>query len=299
MTTRRTFLSGLAAAGCAAVGPGVVRAGEAASAGRLLFGACRGFGDAKALKEIGFDFLECGVGGTLMPEKDDAAWKAQLEKIRALPLPLRSLNGFLPGKFRLTGPAASFDEPLAYAETACRRAEEAGVKTVVFGSGGARNAPEGFPPEKAVDQFVDFCKRLAARIADLEHMCVVLEPLRAKEANFLNFVHEGADLCARIGSPRIRLLADIFHMEEGGESADSLVKAGSGLLRHCHIAEKGTRTAPGLEADGSEFVPYFKALKQIGYTGGVSCECGWGKKDEVRKGFETALATLRKVAAQV
>lgn len=287
--TRRTFVGGMVAAGLAATV-------SAAEKGRILFGACRGLGEAKLLKELGYDFLETGVAPTLMPDKGEEAWKKQRERIKALPLPIRSCNGFLPGKFRLTGPEASFEQPLAYAEKACRRADEIGLVTIVFGSGGARNAPEGFPKEKAVEQFTGFCRRLAARIADCK-VTVVLEPLQPREANYLNFVWEGLKICEQVGSPRLCVLADIFHMMQGGESAESLLKAGK-LLRHCHIAEKGPRTAPGMSSDGKQFEPYFAALKQIGYTGGVSCECAWGKKNDLRKNLKKALGVMRTLAGQ-
>ena len=290
MLNRREFI-GLAAAGAAFAGLG-------AQKGRILFGACRGLGDAPLMKELGYDFIEGGVAHALQPDKSDEEWKRRRDEVRALPIPLRSCNGFLPGKFRLTGEKASFDKPLEYAEKACRRADEVGLKTIVFGSGGARNAPKGFPKEKAVEQFVDFCKRLAGRIADCK-VCVVLEPLQPKEANYLNFVREGRELCERIGSPRIRLLADIFHMLQGGEGAQSIEQTTPDLLRHCHIAEKGPRTAPGLSSDGSQFAPYFDALKKIGYEGGVSCECGWGKKEDLRANLEKALAVMRRLSGQV
>lgn len=290
MLNRREFI-GLAAAGAAFAGLG-------AQKGRILFGACRGFGDAPLMKELGYDFIEGGVAHALQPDKSDEEWKRRRDEVRALPIPLRSCNGFLPGKFRLTGEKASFDKPLEYAEKACRRADEVGLKTIVFGSGGARNAPKGFPKEKAVEQFVDFCKRLAGRIADCK-VCVVLEPLQPKEANYLNFVREGRELCERIGSPRIRLLADIFHMLQGGEGSQSIEQTTPDLLRHCHIAEKGPRTAPGLSSDGSQFAPYFDALKKIGYEGGVSCECGWGKKGDLRANLEKALAVMRRLSGQV
>lgn len=289
MLNRREFI-GLAAAGAAFAGLG-------AQKGRILFGACRGFGDAPLMKELGYDFIEGGVAHALQPDKSDEEWKRRRDEVRALPIPLRSCNGFLPGKFRLTGEKASFDKPLEYAEKACRRADEVGLKTIVFGSGGARNAPKGFPKEKAVEQFVDFCKRLAGRIADCK-VCVVLEPLQPKEANYLNFVREGREFCERIGSPRIRLLADIFHMLQGGEGAQSIEQTTPDLLRHCHIAEKGPRTAPGLSSDGSQFAPYFAALKKIGYEGGVSCECGWGKKEDLRANLEKALAVMRRLSGQ-
>ena len=123
MVTRRTFIGGLAATGLAAWG-------QAPASGRILFGACRGFGDAQLLKEIGFDFIEGGVSGALLPDKDGDDWKRQREKILNLPLPLRSCNGFIPRTFRLTGDAASFDAPLAYAEKACRRADEVGLQGI-------------------------------------------------------------------------------------------------------------------------------------------------------------------------
>ena len=113
----------------------------------------------------------------------------------------------------------------------------------------------------------------------------------------MNFVHEGVKICKTVGSPRIRQLADIYHMEQGDESADSIRLAGS-LLMHCHIAEKTTRTCPGLKGDGSEFVPYFAALRRIGYTGGVSCECGWGDKKDFEKNLATSLALMTKLAGQ-
>ena len=109
------------------------------------------------LKELGYDFWEWGAAGAFIPTKSDDEWKKHRDaKILSAPLPLRSCNGFLPGTFRLTGPEASFDEPLKYAETVCRRADEVGVKTVVFGSSGARNVPKDCKDvEKGVEQMTE------------------------------------------------------------------------------------------------------------------------------------------------
>ncbi len=273
-----------------------------ADKGRILFGACRGIGDTKLMKDIGYDFFESGVAGMFVPDKDDEAWKKQKDAILGAALPLRSCNGFLPGKFRLTGPEASFEEPLAYAEKACRRADEVGVKTIVFGSGGARNVPGDFCSkerpklQEGRDQFRDFCVQLAARIADCK-VTVVIEPLCPNESNIINYVWQGLKVVEEVNSPRIQQLADIYHMIMGLEDAESILKAGA-RLKHCHIAERKTRTAPGLKGDGSEFVPYFAALKQIGYTGGVSCECGWGDKKDFATNLANALALMKKLAGQ-
>ena len=96
-----------------------------------------------------------------------------------------------------------------------------------------------------------------------------------------------------MNSPRLCQLADIFHMMMGRECAESIVKAGA-LLKHCHIADYGTRLFPGSDPrETHRLEPYFAALKSIGYTGGVSCECGWGKKQDLAKNLETALKTMK------
>jgi len=295
---RREFLVSAAAAtamptlgGCASTMP--------EKGGRMLFGACRPTKDAKLMASVGYDFVECGVAAAFAPDKDGEWWKKQKEELLSLPIPLRSCNGFLPGSFRLTGPKADHEPALRYGETALRRAEEIGLKTVVFGSGGARNVPGDFTLgnrpdiDKGVGQFTSFCRELCRRTADLKGVVVVIEPLRPNESNIVNFVWQGVQICEDVKSPRLCQLADIYHMMAGRESAESIVKAGA-LLRHCHVGSYGTRDFPGADpATTGRLRPYFDALKAIGYAGGVSCECGWGDKKALAKNLETALKTLR------
>ena len=300
--TRGDFLK-MAGAAVAVPASGFLEATAGAEkGGRILFGACRNIKDTKLMASIGYDFWEWSVGNAVGPDKDEEWWKTQKDLLLAQPIPLRSCNGFIPGRFRLTGPSVDHGPALDYAEKALRRVDEIGVKTVVFGSGGARNVPGDFTAkdrsqmpnlEKGTEQYTDFCRALCARVADLKTTTVVIEPLRPNESNIINFVWQGLLICKDVASPRLTQLADIFHMMMGRESAESLVKAGP-LLRHCHIASYGTRNFPGAEPETVERLrPYFDALRAIGYTGGVSCECGWGEKDDLAKNLETALKTLR------
>ena len=293
---RREFLGSAVALAAAQTLPGCKTLGEG---GRILFGACRGPEDVKLMASVGYDFWEWGAGAAFDPSKDGEWWKRQRDMLAALPLPLRSCNGFIPGSFRLTGPKADFAPALAYAETILRRADEAGVKAIVFGSGGARNVPGDFTAgerpdlEQGTRQYADFCRQLCARVADLRTVQIVVEPLRPNESNILNFVWQGLQVCRAVNSPRLAELADIFHMMMGGESADSIVQAGD-LLKHCHIADYETRLFPGADPRETDRLrPYFAALRSIGYTGGVSCECGWGEKKDLAKNLETALTTMK------
>lgn len=301
--TRRNFLVGAAAAGLAGC---ATASGERTTGGaKILFGACRGPNDAALLKRVGYDFWEWGVGAAFDPTKDAEWWKRQRDFILSQPLPLRSCNGFLPGTFRLTGPNADHAPALAYAETAVRRADEVGVKTLVFGSGGARNVPGDITAkdakdrpdaEKGRDQYRDFCAALCRRVADLKTTTVVVEPLRPRESNIVNYVWQGLQICEEVNSPRLAQLADIFHMMMGREPACSIRLAGA-RLKHCHVASYETRQFPGSDpATVARLRPYFDALKAIGYEGGVSCECGWGRKEDLEKNLETALKTMKGLA---
>lgn len=302
---RREFIgSAMALAAVPSIAGCAVAPAGREKGGRILFGACRPMSDAKLMASVGYDFWENGVGSALNPSEGEEWWKRQRDQILAQPIPLRSCNGFLPGKFRLTGPQADFAPALEYAERALRRANEVGVKTVVFGSGGARNVPCVFGPdqkeradiERGYVQYADFCRELCRRVADLE-TTIVIEPLRPNESNIINYVWQGVQICQDVDSPRLRQLADIFHMMMGRESAASIVQAGD-LLRHCHVANYGDRKFPGSDpAAVDRLRPYFDALRTIGYTGGVSCECGWGDAktldQTLPKSLETALKTLK------
>ena len=315
MTGRREFLIGSLAvaglAGCAGVSGDdlpchsrhahlpetpITGSGE----GRILFGACRSsIEDVTIMRDLGYDFWEWGAGAAFDPAKDDEWWKRQKDEIAKRPLPLRSCNAFIPGSFRLTGPNADHAPALDYAEKVLRRADEIGVKTIVFGSGGARNVPGDFTGkdrpdlEKGTHQYADFCRELVKRVADLKTTVVVIEPLRPNESNIVNYVFQGLAICREVNSPRLMQLADIFHMMMGGDSPHAIITAGE-LLKHVHIAEYGSRLFPGHDPALVERLrPFFAALRMAGYAGGVSCECGWGDTKDFAKNAKTAIETMK------
>lgn len=300
---RRDFLGLAAAAGAmGTVGCASSKAADGLPRGRMLFGICVG-GNLKTvaeMKEVGYDYFEGSVAPTLIPTKGEEDWKRQRDAVLAAGLPIRACNGFLPGTFRLTGPNASWDEPLAYAETACKRADEVGMAAIVFGSGGARNVPgdicakkrEDKPNvEKGIEQFTEFCGKLAERIAGCK-VSVVIEPLCPNESNVVNYVWQGMQIVNKVNSPRLQQLADFYHMAQGMESVDSIIQAGC-HLKHCHIAMPKTRQAPGLSEPGV-LLDYMKALRRIGYTGGISCECGWGPRGTDRREARVKALALMK-----
>jgi len=255
-------------------------------------GMCGDVAKSVFMKESGLNYVETNVSGFLMPEKSEEEFASNRQIALNSVLPVYSANGFFPGDLKVTGPDADLQRAIKYSETAIRRASEIGIKYLVLGSGRSRNVPDGFDHDKAEEQFLAMLKGIAP-IAEKYNIPIVIEPLRTQESNLINTVVEGAEMARRTGSDYICVLADFYHMLQNGETPESLLSC-SDKLRHCHIAEKEKRTAPGV--CGDDFTPFFKVLKDIGYQGGVSMECGWGDQE---KELPLAVQTLRQQIASV
>lgn len=252
----------------------------------MEFGVCGNPELVPNMPVSGFSFLESTVAALLKPQEDDAAFKTALAAFRATGLPCVALNCFLPGTLKVTGPAADMAALEAYVTVALNRAEQAGIQTIVFGSGGARNVPEGFDRAAARNQIIDFCRMLGP-IAARHKVTIVVEPLYKKACNIINSVAEGAALVREVNHPAIRLLADSFHVLWDGEPLEDIVTHGD-LIRHVHVASAPGRKAPG--TDDCNFGPFFRALARAGYNWRVSIEA---ELPEPKHNLFLALAALK------
>jgi len=271
-TSRRDFIKTSALLGGGLAVSESVFAGVGGNTGPTpKIGICTGIDNCAVAQNAGYSFLEEGVRGFLVPAEPESVFSPILEKAMKSPLPVTACNSFLPGNMKSVGPNPANEEILSFAETAFKRAKLAGVKIIVFGSGGSRSIPEGFSNEEATRQFVELCKKMAP-LAAKQEVVVVIEPLNTKECNFINSVAEGGEIVRAVNHRNIRLLADLYHMKMEDEGPENIIKYGN-LLRHVHIAEKEGRSAPGTH--GEDFTPYFDALKKVGYKGSISVECKW------------------------
>ncbi len=255
-------------------------------------GVCSSLKNAEILKTAGADYIEAGVRRYLIPTESDEKFGEKFAAFKQSALPIYSCNGFLPGSLKSTGADAVHDKILDYAEVAFRRAQQSGIKIIVFGSGGSRKIPEGFDAGQGRKQFISLLKRMGP-IAKKYGVTVVIEPLNKKECNFINTVSEGTDIARQVGHANIKVLADFYHMMRENEGPESILKAGKDL-RHCHIAELRGRTPPGV--NGDDFTGYFQALKTIGYKGRISIECRW---KDLNEQAPKAVETLKEQINQV
>ena len=271
--SRREFLRGLTA-GSLALGlgslPGACR-GAAPGSCHFDIGVCTSASNWEVIHKAGCAYVEESVGKLLNPALSDAEFARFAEAFIAKGIPVRACNGFLPGEMKLVGPAARHDDAVTFAGQALRRAKRLGVQIVVLGSGGARKVPEGFDQAKAEEQFVQVVGRIG-QAAEAARVTVAMESLNRSETNFGNSLRECLRLINAINHPRVRLTADIYHMLREDEGPDALTEAGVKVV-HCHLAEKAERRPPGTA--GEDFKPYLRALKKVGFRGGISLECRW------------------------
>ncbi len=256
----------------------------------MKFGVCAGIDALPTAAEAGCDYLEMGFA--TVAALPDEAFREVLDKVEASPIRVEAMNGFLPGTMRLTGPEADHEQPLPFITKGFSRAKALGAQVVVFGSGGARSVPEGFPMEAAKEQMAAFARKAAA-CAREAGIRLALEPLSRHECNFLHTVKEGLEIYHMAGEPEgLCVLADLYHMASNGEDFSGILEAGP-LLAHCHIAAPESRVycMPG-QAD-ELYQGFFAALRAIGYTGRISLE---GHCEDMRRELAPSVAYLRSLA---
>ena len=255
----------------------------------MEYGICGEPKIAGILAGTGYDFIELHVQRDLKTMEEEDAFLPRLKEITAAPVPAVVANCFVPGSLKITGPDVDMDLLRKYVRTAFSRAEQAGIDTIVFGSGGARRIPEGYERDAAWQQLLEF-GRMIALIAQHHSVTVVVEPLNRRECNVFNAVGECAEYVRQIDHPNLRLLVDAYHWALEKDSYADLVDA-LPLICHAHIATYKSRMAPGLEP--CDFTEFFKALQEGGYDGRLSIE---GKWTDLPGHAAKALAELKRSA---
>lgn len=149
-----------------------------------------------------------------------------------------------------------------------RACAELGGNVLVFGSPQQRNILPGVDRRQAENYAVEV---LGGLHKELERTGVILamEPLSPQETNFLNTAEETVQLLRRLGSPHIKLHLDCKAMSSESVPIPELLRRHHDDMAHFH-ANDPNRQGPGFGA--LDFIPIFRALREIDYRGWVSVE---------------------------
>jgi len=100
---------------------------------------------------------------------------------------------------------------------------------------------------------------------------ILVEPLNRYETHFLNRLEQAVDIVKKVKNPRVKIMADLFHMSiEEADIAKSIRRAGE-WIEHIHLADSN-RVLPGM--GHTDFSAPFKALKDIRFKKYMAMECG-------------------------
>jgi len=234
---------------------------------RLQVGVCTPLKDVDAAKTAGFDYLELGTSE--IAALSDADFESALAHVKQLGLPVPAANLFLPAALKVTGPGIDRDEQMRHVRKAFTRLSRLGAGIVVFGSGGARRVPDGFPKDEAFKQLVEFGRR-AADEARTHNITIAVEPLRQQETNIINSAAEGLELVNAIDHPNFQLMIDFYHLASEREDPAIVLRARD-HIRHLHMANPQGRVYP-LAWDEYDYAPFFANLRTIGYDKRISVE---------------------------
>lgn len=240
----------------------------------MQWGICTTTANAEVMKASGWDYVEESVQGLLEGLVADDQWKGG-ERAKSSALPIPAANVLVPGSLKIAGPDANLDRLRDYMTRVVARAQKVGIKRLVFGSGGARNVPDGFDRGRAKNQILDFVK-LAAKLAEGTDVVFVAEPLNRKECNIINSVGEAMEYVRAVNHPHFQCLLDTYHFWLENEPLEN-VKSNIKFIKHVHVADTEGRVPPG-ESKKSDYLPVFKVLKQGGYDERISVEAS-GFKD--------------------
>ena len=219
------------------------------------------------LKTAGFDYAELSISH--LCKLNDQELLEVIHVLRESDIPAEVFNNFFPPEMHLTGSDINSQIIVKYLEKAFGICSLLGIKTIVFGSGGARNVPSGFLHIDAKNQLIGLL-RLVNRYASAHNIMIAIEPLRRQECNIVNTYREAQELQMAANVPNVRCLLDFYHLSEENEEI-TVIHSGAGSLEHVHISNPAGRSFP-LENERTRFREYYSHLRQAGYNGRVSIE---------------------------
>jgi sugar phosphate isomerase/epimerase len=131
-----------------------------------------------------------------------------------------------------------------------------------------------FTPPRSEDEdrsvLMDSLKKIS-EYAEKYNVQLLLEPLNRYEDHMLNTVSQSVSIIKEVGSNKVKVLADFFHMSMEEDNITNTIKENFDQIGYYHLADSN-RLQPG--QGHSDFEEPLTKLQQLGYDGFLSYECG-------------------------
>lgn len=221
-----------------------------------------------AAKNDGFQFVEFW-GWT---DKDLDAVKAAAEKAG---VGISGFNG--DADFSLIDPTHK-EKYLEFLKKSVAAAQKVGAKSVTIHSNALGDGGVVVNHYTELSDTVKICSMYdmlldCAKIAEQSGIAMNLEALNITTdhvGNFLKNTQMAAEMTRLIGSPMLKILYDVYHMQLNEGSICDNIRAAADQLGHIHVAD-----APGRHEPGTGEINYhnvFRCLEEAGYQGRIGFE---------------------------
>ena len=222
----------------------------------------------QAAKDDGFDFVEFWS----WTDKDLDAVRAAAEKAG---VGVSGFNG--DAELSLIDPARREDY-LAFLRRSVEAAKKVGARSLTIHSNGLGDGGAVIDRYEGLSDTVKLCAMYGtllecAKLAEASGVLMNLEPLNVTTdhaGNFLQTTRMAAELTRLIGSPKLKVLYDVYHMQLNEGSLCDNIRAYGDQFGHVHAAD-----APGRHEPGTGEINYakvFVCLEEAGYQGLIGFE---------------------------
>ena len=222
----------------------------------------------RAAGDDGFDFVEFWS----WTDKDLDAVRAAAA---AAGIGIAGFNG--DAELSLVDPAQK-GAYLAFLRRSVAAAERIGARSVTIHSNGLGAGGAVLDRYDGLSDTVKLCTmfdtlRECAALAESSGIRIDLEPLNVTTdhaGNFLTTTRTAAEMTRLIGSPMLKVLYDVYHMQLNEGSLCGNIRAYGDQFGHVHVAD-----APGRHEPGTGEIEYhrvFSCLEEIGYQGLIGFE---------------------------
>lgn len=253
---------------------GALAAPAFSKAGRVELGVCGSPDDFVKADKWGFDYYEPGAAA--IAAMNDAAFAGYRDRLLASRLRCRSFNSLI-RTMQVVGTNVNLDAVAAYLDSTLDRCHQLGAKVAVWGSASSRNVPDGYSRDEAWKQIKTFLRR-AGDIAKAKQILIGIEPLRKQESNIINTGAEALRLVHEVNHPHVKMIIDYYHLRVEQEDPE-IVRTAREHIVHMHFANPAGRRWPKLASEDAEYGRFFRIVKEVGYSGGLSIE-GNGKFED-------------------
>ena len=178
----------------------------------------------------------------------------------------------------LTDPRKSKDAWLERARMTINYTKEAQIPNTIFLTG---NRVPDLTDRQMLESVIEWTKPVVD-MAEKASMTLLLEPLNDKydhPGHWLTSSDLGAEICRRIGSKRLRMLFDCYHMQIMEGDLVNHIKRNIDVIGHFHSAGVPGRHEVFIGETNYPFV--LSQIEQLGYQGVFGLEFAPSMNDEV------------------